>query len=103
MIVSSDRASLPWHPLFRAAHENITERRSNPSAISDGHSKRTFTYTELLLHTSSLKERILDLFDMDDLKEQRIVTLFPNGYDYVVAQWAVWAAGGICVPLCMFS
>ncbi|CAG8470635.1 2921_t:CDS:10 [Paraglomus brasilianum] len=31
----------------------------------------------------------------------RVAYLYPNGYDYVVAQCAVWAAGGIAVPLCI--
>ncbi|KAJ1982021.1 hypothetical protein H4R35_000471 [Dimargaris xerosporica] len=34
-----------------------------------------------------------------DLNEARIAFLCPNGYAYVAAQWAIWAAGGIAVPL----
>lgn len=54
---------------------------------------------------SALKRRILEelaLQAVKDLEERRIAFLVPNGYDYVVTQWAVWAAGGVCVPLCMF-
>jgi malonyl-CoA/methylmalonyl-CoA synthetase len=34
-----------------------------------------------------------------DLREARVVFLAPPGAQYVVAQWAIWAAGGVAVPL----
>jgi len=33
----------------------------------------------------------------------RVAFLAPSGYDYVVMQWAIWACGGVCVPLCKSS
>lgn len=59
-----------------------------------------FTYTQLLVDTAALKKIILEELGLKDLQERRIAFLVPNGYDYVVTQWAIWAAGGVCVPLC---
>ncbi len=36
-----------------------------------------------------------------DLHEARVGILIPSGFDYVAAQWGIWRAGGIAVPLCM--
>jgi malonyl-CoA/methylmalonyl-CoA synthetase len=36
-----------------------------------------------------------------DLAEKVVAVLLPPGEDYVVAQWAVWQAGGIHLPLCL--
>ncbi len=35
-----------------------------------------------------------------DLEEQRVAFLLPPARDYVAAQWGVWLAGGVAVPLC---
>ena len=35
-----------------------------------------------------------------DLAGARVAFLAPPGIDYVVAQWGIWRAGGIAVPLC---
>jgi malonyl-CoA/methylmalonyl-CoA synthetase len=35
-----------------------------------------------------------------DLGGARVAFLTPPGLDYVVAQWAIWRAGGVAVPLC---
>lgn len=66
----------------------------------------SFTYGQLLADTAVLKKTILErlhLRNTGDLEEARIAFLTPNGYDYVVTQWAIWAAGGVCVPLCMWT
>ena len=34
-----------------------------------------------------------------DLDEARIAFLVPPGFDYVAAQWGIWRAGGVAVPL----
>ncbi|CAJ0629207.1 13779_t:CDS:10 [Entrophospora sp. SA101] len=66
------------------------------------------SYNELLLDVIGLKTKLLPLsknfHDKDNLKndlnEERVAFLCPNGYDYVISLWSIWAAGGIAVPLC---
>jgi len=94
--------SIPSLPLFVAAQ---THARRNPAkvAVVDTTKQQSFTFGQLLADAATLKKRVLGelgLSDSCDLDERRIAFLTPNGYDYVVAQWAVWAAGGVCVPLC---
>lgn len=72
-------------------------------AVVDTTKGQEFTYGQLLEDAAALKETILKALNLTasrDLEERRIAFLTPNGYDYVVIQWAVWAAGGVCVPLC---
>lgn len=98
-----DSTSLPSLPLFVQARKYASE---NPGqiAIIDRTKDQWFTYGQLLEDASRLKRTLLEAVGAKpgaDLEERRIAFLAPNGYDYVVCQWAVWAAGGICVPLCM--
>ncbi|EAU34105.1 conserved hypothetical protein [Aspergillus terreus NIH2624] len=94
--------SLPSLPLFVAAKRHA-EESPHKVAVIDATKVQRFTYRQLLADAAALKQRLLQelhLADSDDLDERRIAFLTPNGYDYVVTQWAVWAAGGVCVPLC---
>lgn len=75
-------------------------------AVVDATKGQEFTYGQLLADAAALKKVILEelgLTEIGNLEERRIAFLTPNGYDYVVTQWAVWAAGGVTVPLCMFT
>ncbi|KAJ9649336.1 hypothetical protein H2201_004341 [Coniosporium apollinis] len=97
-----DATSLPPLPLFLEAKSHAT---TDPSkiAVIDRTKNESFTYTQLLADVSALKKQILDYLNIDStagLDEQRVAFLAPAGYDYVVIQWAIWAAGGVCVPLC---
>src|SRR5438094_151711 len=56
------------------------------------------TYLELLDRSAFLASALLG--DADDLHEARVALLVPAGHEYVVAQWAIWRAGGIKVPSC---
>lgn len=98
----AEKSSIPSLPLFLAAKQHDT---ANPGkiAVIDKTKDQSFTYRQLLADTALLKKQILDALRLDsaDLEERRIAFLVPAGYDYVVCQWAVWAAGGICVPMCM--
>ena len=55
------------------------------------------TYGQLLEQSQSLASGLLK--DKDDLEGNRIISLLPPSFDYVVLQWAVWQTGGIFVPL----
>ncbi|KAL1956113.1 hypothetical protein VTO42DRAFT_7632 [Malbranchea cinnamomea] len=100
---SSGLMSLPSLPLFLEARRHAS---SDPDhvAIIDKTKNQSFTYRQLLEDASRLKETLLVTVvgtkSGADLDERRIAFLVPSGYDYAVCQWAIWAAGGVCVPLC---
>ncbi|KAK2793034.1 hypothetical protein FQN52_002182 [Onygenales sp. PD_12] len=97
-----DLASLPSLPLLLAAKKHAS-KDAGKIAIIDQTKGQRFTYAQLLADVSVLKKQILETLKLTspgDLNERRIAFLAPAGYDYVVCQWAVWAAGGVCVPLC---
>ncbi|CED84403.1 Predicted alpha/beta hydrolase BEM46 [Phaffia rhodozyma] len=83
---------------FQKAHQTAKEF-AEKEAIFDPRIHRSITYTELLKDVSAFKDVLLKNVPEKDLKEARVAGLLPNGYAWVVAQWATWAAGGIFVPL----
>lgn len=91
---------IPSLPLFLAAQQHA---QNDPAkvAVIDATKQQSFTYTQLLEDTAGLRKQITEQLGTTDLEERRIAFLVPNGYDYVVTSWAIWAAGGVCVPLCM--
>ncbi|EAW06806.1 acyl-CoA synthetase [Aspergillus clavatus NRRL 1] len=94
--------SVPSLPLFLEARK-VAQSNAGKVAVIDATKGESFTYGQLLADTAVLKKTILErlhLRNTGDLEEARIAFLTPNGYDYVVTQWAIWAAGGVCVPLC---
>jgi acyl-CoA synthetase (AMP-forming)/AMP-acid ligase II len=94
---------IPSLPLFAAAEQHA---RQNPEkiAVIDTTKQQSFTFVQLLADAAALRKRIIEQLGLsDDLGERRIAFLVPNGYDYVATQWAVWAAGGVCVPLCRWK
>lgn len=58
-----------------------------------------FRYEELLAASRRLASILLD--GREDLEEAPVAFMVPPGFDYVAAQWAIWQAGGIAVPLCL--
>ncbi len=59
----------------------------------------TRTYRELLARSASVASVLLGT--EDDLEEARVALLVPAGFEYVAAQWGIWRAGGIKLPLCL--
>jgi malonyl-CoA/methylmalonyl-CoA synthetase len=55
-------------------------------------------YAELLAASSAMATVLLD--GRADLACARVALLTAPGIDHVVAQWAIWRAGGVAVPLC---
>lgn len=96
-------ASLPSLPLFLQARSHALAQ-PRKAAIIDTSKKENFTYGQLLSDAASLKATIQQHLRTDTrlTEEPRVAFLVPAGYDYVVTQWAIWAAGAICVPMCMF-
>lgn len=79
-------------PLIARA-DNWAERVA--IADIDGH----HTYADLTETSKRGAGRLLA--GRDDLEEARIAFMIEPSYQYVVAQWSVWRAGGIAVPLCL--
>lgn len=61
--------------------------------------KSTHSYQELLDRSADLAAALLG--KEDDLKEARVAVLVPAGFEYVAAQWGIWRAGGIKLPICL--
>ncbi|KAJ5371466.1 Malonate--CoA ligase ACSF3 [Penicillium cataractarum] len=93
---------IPSLPLFVAAQQSAKEDPKK-IAVIDVTKKESFTFTQLLEDAAALRKHIIETLgstSSGDLNEQRVAYLCPAGYDYVVTSWAIWAAGGVCVPLC---
>lgn len=101
-VLRPDLTSIPSLPLFVAARKHATGD-DRKVAVIDRTKAQSFTYRQLLSDVSAKKKWLLEHVSLPDLDQRRIAFLIPNGYDYVVMQWAVWAAGGVAVPLCMSS
>ena len=59
----------------------------------------SFTYQALLEASQRVAQQLLD--GQNDLQEARIGFMVRPGFDYVAAQWGIWRAGGIAVPICV--
>ncbi len=103
--LSRDDPSIPELPLFLAARASVLAD-PHKVAIIDKTKDQSFTFVQLLNDVAALKCEIQQhLADYDPTvssftEEPRIAFLAPAGYDYVVSQWAIWAAGAVSVPLC---
>jgi len=78
--------------------ELINLARTHGSSVAIRTDSAEHTYEELLLRSEQVALHLLD-DDGDDLREARVAYLIPAGFDYIVAQWGIWSAGGIAVPL----
>ena len=73
------------------------EGRGDAPAVASGGERHS--YTDLLRASASVAGTLLD--GAEDLEETRVASLIPASLEYVAAQWGVWRAGGIAVPLSM--
>ncbi|KAJ9612256.1 hypothetical protein H2200_003853 [Cladophialophora chaetospira] len=103
--LSKDDQSIPELPLFLAARASVLAD-PHKVAIIDKSKDKSFTFGQLLNDVAALKAELQQYLAGYDptvssyTEEPRIAFLAPAGYDYVVAQWAIWAAGAVSVPLC---
>jgi malonyl-CoA/methylmalonyl-CoA synthetase len=74
--------------------ERARERRTATAVLSGG---GRYTYADLLDASAAVATALLG--GKGDLEEERVALAVPPGGDYVAAQWGVWRAGGIAVPL----
>jgi len=65
---------------------------------SDG---QDHSYDSLLSVSEGIAASLLD--GSTDLGEQRVAFLIPASFEYAAVQWGIWRAGGIAVPLSLFS
>ena len=82
-------------PLYYRA-QNYLDR----VAIVDQHA--THYYRDLFHRSNVLTEMICDQLgasNTDNIDEKRVTFLCPNDVSYVSAQWGIWGAGGVAVPL----
>ena len=59
------------------------------------------SYDSLLSVSEGIAASLLD--GSADLGEQRVAFLIPASFEYAAVQWGIWRAGGIAVPLSLFS
>ena len=55
------------------------------------------SYANLLRASAGVAAVLLD--GEEDLREARVASLIPGSLEYAAAQWGVWRAGGVAVPL----
>ena len=77
----------------------IARARAHASSIAFRSPQGTTTYQDLLDRSAALATTLLA--GADDLKEARVALLAPAGASYVAAQWGLWRAGAVKVPICL--
>eukprot|EP00667_Euglena_gracilis_P006252 EG_transcript_6306 len=85
-------------PLFaRAARHAAADAAPAVVHLWDG---ARHTYGDVLRRCLRLASVLRTAAARADLDGQRVVFLADPSVQYVVMQWAIWAAGGVAVPLC---
>ena len=77
----------------------IARARLHAGSIAFRTATTLHTYQNLLDRSATLAAALLR--EKDDLNETRVALLVPPGVEYAAAQWAIWRAGGIKVPICL--
>lgn len=57
------------------------------------------TYQQILDRSAEIASALLG--DQSDLQEARVALLVTPGFEYTAAQWGIWRAGGIKLPICL--
>ena len=79
-------------PLFARA-------RSHAASVAFRTPVRTHTYQDILDRSETITISLLG--DAEDLNETRVALLVSAGFEYAAAQWAIWRAGGVKLPICL--
>ena len=77
----------------------IARARSHASSVAFRTAKDLHTYQQLLDRSATLAAALLG--NENDLNEARVALLVSPGFEYAAAQWSIWRAGGIKVPICL--
>jgi malonyl-CoA/methylmalonyl-CoA synthetase len=75
----------------------IDRALAHPDRIAIRTATASCTYAELVQRSQLLAATLL--YGESDLDASPVAYLVPPGPDYVAAQWGIWRAGGIAVPL----
>ncbi|KAI9285113.1 long-chain-fatty-acid--CoA ligase [Umbelopsis sp. AD052] len=94
----STKLALPKLPLFEQAVRHAQQLDQSHPAVVDVRTSKSYSYGDLVSAVAVFRNKILN--GRTDLNGERIAFICPSGYQYVVWQWAIWAAGGVAVPLC---
>ena len=77
----------------------IARARKHANYVAFRTATTSHTYQQLLDRSAVLAGALLG--EAGDLNEARVALLVAPGPEYVAAQWAIWRAGGIKVPICL--
>ncbi len=77
----------------------VDAARAFPDRVALVVGESEYRYDDLLVASERVARFILR--GRADLDEARVVLLVPPGFEYVVAQWGIWRAGGVVVPLAL--
>lgn len=77
----------------------ISRARAHHSSVAFQTKAGSHTYQDLLDRSAALATALLA--GAEDLQEARVALLVPAGFEYAAAQWGIWRAGGIKVPICL--
>ena len=77
----------------------IARARSHAGSVAFRTATTAHTYQNLLDRSATLAAALLG--EEKDLNETRVALLVSPGFEYAAAQWAIWRAGGIKVPICL--
>ena len=77
----------------------IERAKAHGDRIAFRTSEQSHTYRQLLDRSGVIAAELLA--DADDLQEARLALLVTPGFEYSTAQWAIWRAGGVVVPICL--
>lgn len=81
--------------------EVIARARTHGEAVALIGATGTLSYAQLLQKSETAAAHLLG--DRQDLAGARVALLLSPDAGFVVAQWAVWRAGGVCVPLSLHA
>jgi malonyl-CoA/methylmalonyl-CoA synthetase len=77
----------------------IARARGWADRVAVADDQGTYTYADVLKESERGASRLLA--GRADLEGARVAFMIEPSFQYVVAQWSVWRAGGIAVPLCL--
>jgi malonyl-CoA/methylmalonyl-CoA synthetase len=83
---------MPELPVIARAH-------SHAESVAFRTATNVHTYQNLLERSATLAAALLGA--ENDLNEMRVALIVPPGFEYAAAQWAIWRAGGVKVPICL--
>lgn len=75
-------------------HQNANNFAKSTAILSDGH---VYTYEQVIGQATRLATFLLS--KSSDLHEAPVAYMVQPGFHYVSAQWSIWLAGGIAVPV----